>query len=650
MRKDTERLNAQLVAEPFPAVPARSGRTARERLALVVAAHLDWFVAGILGALALLTYLWTLAPTVLGADSGRFQARAYVLGIGHPTGYPTFIMFGKLFTFLPFNDVAYRVNLSSAVYATAAVVLLYLLARRVAGRFPAFVAAAAFAVSRTFWSQAVIAEVYTLHALFLCATLLVLLIWGDTRKDRYLLGAAFLTGLSLTNHMTSGLLIPASVLLVWLTDRTRLRDWRLLTRAALLFLLGLTPYLYLPIRASMDPPLNYADPSTIGNFLDLVLGRQFADKMWAFGPDQLPRREAMYWMDLRKQFNILLLVLALVGATRQYQRDRRLFATLALLLAGNLFYALEYNIEDIFVYFMPTHLVLAIWMAVGTEALLERMRAAGAGSLRAVTRTVVLAALLLILGVSWWNTYAAVDQSDNYAGRELMERIIRIPEHGVLYDRVAVGVIGYLKYVEGRRLDLEVREVKDASLKGLVEQDLSAGRHVYFLDKGLRPTLGREYVFLREEGLWRAIRNTPEDFLLTMPEFTTAVDWLKSNGLPGAVITNPGADKALAGLGIPSVLRAATPDQLQNRGNLPKNEREQALASQWVHQVAGSERTRDLLDKYGVRYIFLMKHLPPGYPLGAQAKVRWTKYGEKPERYTIVYQNAKVVIYRVNGA
>ena len=65
----------------------------------------------------LLLYLDTLAPTVLTYDSGMLQTKAYTLGIGHPTGYPTFILLGKLFTYLPFGDVAYRVNLSSAVYA-----------------------------------------------------------------------------------------------------------------------------------------------------------------------------------------------------------------------------------------------------------------------------------------------------------------------------------------------------------------------------------------------------------------------------------------------------------------------------------------------------------------------------------------------------
>jgi membrane-bound metal-dependent hydrolase YbcI (DUF457 family) len=64
--------------------------------------------------------------------------------------------------------------------------------------------ALAFGVGVTLWSQAVIAEVYTLNALFVALTLLALLLWRERRKDRYFLLSAFLVGLSLTNHLTSG--------------------------------------------------------------------------------------------------------------------------------------------------------------------------------------------------------------------------------------------------------------------------------------------------------------------------------------------------------------------------------------------------------------------------------------------------------------
>src|SRR3954467_2461178 len=76
--------------------------------------------AGATSLIALALYLRTLAPAVLVGDSGEFQFTGYILGVPHPTGYPLYTLLSKIFTWLPVGDVAYRVNLSSAVYAALA--------------------------------------------------------------------------------------------------------------------------------------------------------------------------------------------------------------------------------------------------------------------------------------------------------------------------------------------------------------------------------------------------------------------------------------------------------------------------------------------------------------------------------------------------
>jgi len=210
------------------------------------------------GALVVLVgslYAGTLAPTVLPygtpdtLDSPMLQAEVSVLGVGHPTGYPLYMMLTHLFTYLPFGDTAYRVNLASAVYAALAVVAVYAAGLLLSRRIVASAAGAlVFGLGTAIWSQAVIAEVYTLNALLISATIVVLLLWREYRRDRYLLLSAFMMGLCLTDHLTSGLLLPGSLLLVALVDWRTLANVRLVLKGALLFLLGLTPYLYLPHR------------------------------------------------------------------------------------------------------------------------------------------------------------------------------------------------------------------------------------------------------------------------------------------------------------------------------------------------------------------------------------------------------------------
>ena len=86
------------------------------------------------GLAALALYLRTLAPDVLVGDSGEFQFTGAILGVPHPTGYPLYTLLGKLLSLLPVGDVAYRINLSSAVYMAAAAALLAAIVWRLLGR------------------------------------------------------------------------------------------------------------------------------------------------------------------------------------------------------------------------------------------------------------------------------------------------------------------------------------------------------------------------------------------------------------------------------------------------------------------------------------------------------------------------------------
>ena len=416
--------------------------------------------------LVFVLYLRTLAPTALPrdfydlTDAGMFQIRAYILGIPNPTGYPTYMMLARLFTFLPFGDVGYRVNLASAVYAAVAVFLVYAVCRRLTGRvLPAMTAALLFGVSQAFWSQAVIAEVYTLNVLFISLVLLVLLIWRDERRDRYLLLAAFLMGLALTHHLTSGLLIPAGILFVLLVDRRKLLDWRLLLKGAGLFLLGLTPYIYLPIRGSLNLPLDYYHPDTPGRFLSYVTGRAFDDKMLVYGPSRLPGRLASYAGDLLRQFNPAFLVFAWVGIVALFVKDRAVCLLLGFLYLGWLFQALEYGIVDVWVYFIPTYLVLAVFVAAGLREVFELVR--GAPRLLSSSRMRVLAAGLavVVLLVPLWRattiTYAEVDMSGYYLAVKKMNAVAREAPRGTTFV-TNDSSLWYLTLVEKRRTDLNL--------------------------------------------------------------------------------------------------------------------------------------------------------------------------------------------------
>ena len=450
---------------PFLPLESLSVKSSSKRGGLPSAAY--GLAPGIgIALLVFVLYLRTLAPTALPrdfydlTDAGMFQVRAYILGISNPTGYPTYMMLAKLFTFLPFGDVGYKVNFASAVYAAVAVFLVYAVCQRLTGRvLPAMTAALLFGVSQSFWSQAVIAEVYTLNVLFISLVLLVLLIWRDERRDRYLLLAAFLMGLALTHHLTSGLLIPAGGLFVLLVDRRKLLDWRLLLKGAGLFLLGLTPYIYLPIRGSLNLPLDYYHPDTLDSFIGFVTGRAFDDKMLVYGPSRLPGRLALYAGELLQQFNPAFLVFAWIGIVALFVKDRAICLLLGFLYLGWLFQALEYGIVDVWVYFIPTYLILAVFVAVGLKEVFDLVLAAP--RLLSPPRMKVLVVLLsvVVLLIPLWRagtvTYAAVDMSGNHLAVKKMDAVAEEAPRGATFV-TNDSSLWYLTLVENRRADLNL--------------------------------------------------------------------------------------------------------------------------------------------------------------------------------------------------
>ena len=408
-------------------------------------------------------YVRTLAPTILPYDSpalldvSMLQMQACVLGMSHPTGYPSYLMLTHLFTYLPFGDCAYRTNLASAAYAALAVsavfVAGYLMARRVAA---AAAAAIAFGVGVTLWSQAVMAEVYTLNAMFIAFGLLALLLWRERGRDRYLLLFAFLAGLALTDHLTSGLLPPAGLLFVALVDRRKFADPRLVLKGVGLFCAGLAPYLYLPLRSAMDPPFEANNPTNFERFWYVVSGGNLTGGFFAFGPAELPARLSFYWGHLLDNLHWGLLVAAAVGFAALLLWDRPAAGLLGFLYPGWVFYSIENDIPDIEVYFVPTYLVLALALAMGLGVLLTEAehllaRFPGVPKGAALVALSVAVVLLPLLGVG--NSYARNDRSDDRRGREIIEDVVQnaAPDSTVLHHR---GNLWYMVLVEERRQDL----------------------------------------------------------------------------------------------------------------------------------------------------------------------------------------------------
>ncbi|MBI3039055.1 DUF2723 domain-containing protein [bacterium] len=356
---------------------------------------LPWFVVG--GLVSFCVFLSTLAPGLVwenfGEDGGELTIASAFLGVPHPSGYPFFVLLGYLFCLLPIGNFAYRTNLLSAVSgafaAGAAVWIVRILNRKLKLDLPAWVQCfigVIICLGRTLWSQAVITEVYSLHTALNLLMIAFLLSWNERSKtqlnaSKHLFGAFIFLGLALGVHLTSAFLGLGFLFFLLATDwKTILRKtfWVYVLTALLLVLFL---YSLLPLLASRNPPLNWSYIRSVSDLWNHVSGVQYRYRMFIFSGIQIFYRltnQIFPWF--LNQWGIGGFIVILIGAIyglflvfhAQDPKVRRVArrGSIAWLLFWfpPFYYALNYNIEDLAVYFALPFTLIAFLYPLGLAA------------------------------------------------------------------------------------------------------------------------------------------------------------------------------------------------------------------------------------------------------------------------------------------
>ena len=325
-----------------------------------------------------LLYVLSAAPSIteLFSDSLEFQLVVPTLGITHPTGYPLYTLLGALWSqvIFPFGNWAWRVNIFSALAGAGTVTLLFCtgtnLFRTADDRpnLPAcLITAALFAVGPVWWSQATIAEIYTLHGFFV-ATILYLITKQKTPSITIL---SLLIGLALAHHRMTILLLPGLLLYVILSS---LRPVILssLHRTIPALLAPLMLYLLIPLRASMGVhDLNGSYVNNWAGFWDHILARAYTRFLYD-NPLAIERTGWDWLLIFEQQLSWLGLLLAVIGllAWLYPAPSPQLPAPILLMLATNLLFALNYQVSDVEVFLLPTFLFCALLVGAGMNQIM----------------------------------------------------------------------------------------------------------------------------------------------------------------------------------------------------------------------------------------------------------------------------------------
>jgi hypothetical protein len=431
------------------------------------------FSALAVALLALALYRMTLHPGVgPSLDSMELQIASLVGGVIHPPGSPQYLMLGRLaMTILPGPNLAYRLNLMSAIAAALTVGVVCLTTYRLTHNLTASIfASLVLAVSTRFWYQASVAELYTLNALYVALVLYLLLAWHQTRKPVLFWVATVVYALSFGNHVSMILLLPVYFYVVEITERSMLLNPRNILFIGLIVIAAAAQYLYIPFRVATNPPFCNFCPS-VEALPSYLTGGAFKSQMFSLARRDVLARLPESIGQWNRQFMPWGYILMIIGGWELIRKRSNLAWILVLGLAAEYVFVMMYDIPDWHDFLTPCYVIsapligyggLMIWEIAEPHVrhLMLQGQTLAANTFAGVLVTLAAVALL----ISLYTNFPLVDQSDDTAfganGHALLAQVepgawLLMPRpnsHTFLYS----WALRYISYLDNPTTDLVI--------------------------------------------------------------------------------------------------------------------------------------------------------------------------------------------------
>jgi len=331
----------------------------------------------------------------------------YTLGIAHPPGYPLYILIGKIFiNLIPFGNIAFRLNVFSALCSSITVYLIAMIFSKIINSekfvfnkysitktnfyivsyFPALL----LAFSYLQWYLSLVSEMYTFNTFF--TVLIFYLIFIKLEKfniktelntiekiisiKHYYL-CSFLFGIGLGNRLDLILLLPGFVYLIWI-KRKVLSSYNLIT-IFFFFLLGLSIYLYLPVRSIQNPSIDWGHPDSINKLYSTVTRKSHGgtldllSKNYTAGENFLPDI-IFYLKHLFYGFAYLGIPIGILGIYFLFKTDTKLLVfTLLGFLISSIWFIYKANMPPnphslavLEAHFILPNIIFLLWIGFGT--------------------------------------------------------------------------------------------------------------------------------------------------------------------------------------------------------------------------------------------------------------------------------------------
>lgn len=399
-------------------------------------------------------YLSTIAPSVIQIDSGELATVQATLGIAHPTGYPLFTMIGYIFLKLPLPFTKlFQANLLALIWCTLGVWLLIKSAFLILSNFnlkvepqkkknktisklvfidpsenniflitSSVLAGLILAFSKTYWSQSTSVEVYSLQIyLFAFIIYTTLLAHYSEKKLINWMYVALSLALGFANHMTTLLTLPFVAVLFFQKEKIKMQSFKKIAIMLVLFIpLLILFYLYLPLRASSNPSINWGNPVNFENFIRHVSGKQY--QVWLFTSMEAAEKQLGYFLkNFAIEFGYIGALIGIIGIFYAYRHMKKMFYALITTFIFSVLYSINYDIVDIDSYFLLPYIIFSFFTAYGILNLLIYLKQ------KLNRRTAIISVFVIPLFPFLFN-FTDVDQSSVYTFDDYTKTVLNSTE------------------------------------------------------------------------------------------------------------------------------------------------------------------------------------------------------------------------------
>lgn len=457
-------------------------------------------------------YLLTMNPSSFGYDTTWFHIQVPQLAVGQTTGFPIAFLLGKLFTYLPFGTIAFRLNLFSVFFGAATVTVFVMIISNLIKKeyYIALISSLFFCFFRVFWLQTNRFEVYTLHTFLTGLVILFGVYWTNSKETRFLYLYYLFIGLSFTNHPLSVFLAPMLILFPVITD------WKAvfkLKRVVIIIALMIAPlllYLYIPIRSYQG----YGNVKTFHQFIHYITGMQWKQQLGFRSMEVFKKQAVGYYNLIRQDFNIAALLITLFGFVMLAWKKWRYFVLVFFLIILNLIPVFLYEDVPNDFYIVSVVTFLLIPFAFGIYHIKEVIKAvirkisarksdgehgnkkevaSGPGSFKITAVSIFMAAILFFPVNAFAINYAEADKSRDTVIYDYWKAVEgELEDNSIIFSSSkSTSVLAYLLLYESEKSIKIERGLSYEEMLSSIEANI--GKNTIYINQAYMPDLSNAF-------------------------------------------------------------------------------------------------------------------------------------------------------------